>query len=69
MENGKHWEYKTVKFPASGGFLSGKVDERSINIRLNELGEQGWELVTTSTTNMVYGCSRDIMCIFKREKR
>ena len=64
-----NWEYKTVKTPARGGFLGGKFDEKILDARLNELGEQRWELVAGFATHQGYGQSRDIVAIFKREKR
>ena len=63
------WEYRTVKTPASGGFLGGKFDNTAFVMRLNELGEEGWELVAATSTNQGYGQSRDLVAIFKREKR
>ena len=62
------WEYKTEKFPASGGFMGGKFDESALGARLNEAGERGWELVTAFVTHQGYGQSREICAILKREK-
>jgi Domain of unknown function (DUF4177) len=62
------WEYKTIKVPARGGFLGGKFNELNLDARLNELGEQRWELVAAFSTHKGYGQSRDIVAIFKREK-
>ena len=67
MENVK-FEYKTIKLSASHGFQGGKVDTEELNGRLNELGEMGWELVISLSTNMGFGESRDIIAIFKRIK-
>jgi hypothetical protein len=64
-----HWEYKTVVFPASGGFLGGRVDAALLNARMNELGEQRWELVSALSTNQGYGWSRNIVAMFKRPKQ
>ncbi len=64
-----NWEYRTVKVPATGGFLGGKFDQETLEARLNELGEQRWEIVTAFSTSQSYGQSRDIVAIFKREKR
>jgi hypothetical protein len=64
-----NWEYKTVKTPATGGFLGGKFDEVALEARLNELGGQRWELVAAFATHQGYGQSRDIVAIFKRERR
>ena len=69
MANVIHWEYRTVKFPASGGFLGGRIDTAAFNARLNELGEQGWELMSALATNQGYGWSREILAILKRERR
>jgi hypothetical protein len=68
-ENTMHWEYKTVKTPATGGILGGKFHESVLDTKLNELGGQGWELVTAFATHRGHGQSRDIVAIFKREKR
>jgi hypothetical protein len=64
-----NWEYKTVKAPATGGLLGGKFDKVALETRLNEFGGQGWELVAAFATHMGYGQSRDVIAIFKREKR
>ncbi len=63
------WEYRTMKVPATGGFLGGKFNEEILDARLNELGEQRWELVAAFSTHQGYGQSRDVVAIFKREKR
>lgn len=67
MESKSQWEYKTLKVSASHGFLGGKTDPREINEELNNLGAQGWELVTSFVTHMGYGSSRDVILIFKRK--
>jgi hypothetical protein len=69
MEKAGLWDYRTLKFPARGGFLGGNVDESVLNTRMNELGEQGWELVTAFATHQGYGSSRDIVAIFKRQRK
>jgi len=69
MINASKWEYKTVKFPASGGFMGGKINESALNDRLNEIGEQGYELTNSFVTHQGYGSSRDVVLIFKRERR
>ncbi len=63
------WEYRTVKASATGGFLGGKFNQEALEARLNELGEQQWEVVAAFVTHQGYGQSRDIVAIFKREKR
>ena len=64
-----NWEYKTVKTSARGGFLGGKFNESILDAKLNELGDQRWELVAAFATHQGYGQSRDVVTIFKREKR
>ena len=60
------WEYKTFKFAAKGLFLGGKVDEREIDVVLNELGADGWELACSFDTNQDGGSTKDIVILFKR---
>jgi hypothetical protein len=59
------WEYRTVKL-ATSGFLGGKFDEKQLDAYMNQLGSQGWELVTGFDTNKSYGETRDVVVIFKR---
>ena len=60
------WEYRTVMFEASGWFLGGKLDGGQFNERLNQLGEEGWELVTAFDTNSAQGATRDVVAVLKR---
>ncbi len=62
------WEYRTIKLPAKG-FLGGKFDEATLNESMNQLGSEGWELITGFDTNKSYGETRDIVIIFKRPKK
>jgi hypothetical protein len=62
------WEYKTIKL-GTHGFMGGIFDERQLEDMMNSLGEAGWELVTGFDTNQAYGQTRDVVVIFKREKR
>ncbi|MCE5222747.1 DUF4177 domain-containing protein [bacterium] len=50
----KKWEYRTV-------ILEIKKTELELNCYLNELGKEGWELIT------VYGMMRYRVYYFKRE--
>jgi len=61
------WEYKTLKIKAST-FVGPKLDERQLDSELNNLGEQGWELVSTMDTNKHNGITDHIVCVFKRTK-
>jgi hypothetical protein len=60
-----NWEYKTIKLAAKG-FAGGKFDENQLDLYMNQLGSQGWELVTGFDTNKGYGETRDVVVIFKR---
>lgn len=53
-------------FEATGWFLGGKLDGQRFNDRLNELGEEGWELVTVFDTNFTQGGTRDVVAVLKR---
>ena len=59
------WEYKTIKIE-SKGFSGGLFDQDTFERMMNELGQQGWELVNVFDTNQAYGASRYIIGIFKR---
>jgi hypothetical protein len=59
------WEYMTLMMNA-GGFLGGTLDGDALTERLNELGAQGWELVSTFDTNMEQGRTRQVVAILKR---
>ncbi len=62
------WEYKTIKTEAKG-LLGGVVDISGFDVLLNQLGSQGWDLVSVFDTNMaVNGASREIVAVLKREK-
>ncbi len=61
------WEYKTIKL-ATTGFAGGKLDETKLEHFMNELGSQGWELVSAFDTNQGRGETRDVVVIFKRPR-
>ncbi len=61
------WEYKTIKQPA-GGFTGGKFDGQEWDQKLNDLGQQGWELVTVFGTHRCHGQTRDVVAMFKRQR-
>ncbi len=61
------FEYKTL-FTDAKGFLGGKVDEEAFQRELNDLGAQGWELVSTVSANQSYGSTRWLISVFKRRK-
>ncbi len=57
------WDYKTLKQPAKG-FLGGKIEEAQLEMSMNALGSDGWELVTSFVTADV---TKDAILLFKRE--
>ena len=60
------WEYKVIKIDTKGFFLGGEFDQNSFEQILNELGEQGWELVSAFDTNVEGGKSRHVVAMLKR---
>ena len=61
------YEYKVVLYDTKG-FLGGKVEANQIANQLNILGNDGWELVSCTSTTQEYGSTKSIVCIFKRMK-
>ena len=59
------FEYKTL-FTDAKGVFGGKVDEHTFQNDLNELGHEGWELVSTVATDQAYGSTRWVISILKR---
>ena len=62
------WEYKTIQIVATRAFNPGFIDLESFQNELNNLGAEGWELVSCFDTNMHEGASRFAYAIFKRRK-
>lgn len=62
-----NWEYKTVNIKNKPSWSGGKFDESEINKTINELGVDGWELVSAVSANETLGDSRSIIVFFKRE--
>lgn len=60
------WEYKVVDFQ-SGGFMGGLLNTAEIEAKLNELGKDGWELVSSYSTNAGYGATRKLVYTLKKE--
>jgi len=64
----KMYEYKVLEISATGGFLSGGglVNFQAVTDRLNELGREGWEAISSTDINRNYGDTRNVMIIMKR---
>ena len=55
------WEYKTISVKRS--FLSGGINAKELELDLNALGREGWELVCLNQNNM-----HGIVAVLKRSK-
>lgn len=47
------WEYTTLKLAAKDCFLAGSLDQSLFDSRRNQLGKDGWELVSVFDTSVV----------------
>lgn len=61
------WEYQTVQLNVEG-FFRPHVDEDSVDHQLDQLGAQGWELVTAFDLNRGHGRSVEIVAMLKRPR-
>jgi len=61
------WEYYTYKVKTSG-FWGSKLDTGNLDNALNEIGRQGWELVSAVGLNATYGITKEVVMIFKRQR-
>ncbi|GAB3917009.1 DUF4177 domain-containing protein [Larkinella terrae] len=62
----RRFEYRALEVP-TGGFWGGKVESQEIVLKLNELGEEGWEISTSFSTNLYEGKTHSVILILKRE--
>ena len=61
------WEYTTVKVELKG-FAGGILDINKFNAELNNLGNDGWELISCFATTGGQGYGREAIAVFKRKK-
>lgn len=61
------WEYKTLKCKTAG-VLGGILDTEEFDSKLNELGRNGWELVSVFDTNLGHGRSREVIAVLKKQR-
>lgn len=61
------WEYKSIKIETRG-FIGGILDTNDFTYELNNLGEEGWELVSCFATSKGEGTTREVIAVFKRKK-
>lgn len=67
------WEYKIIELPLKGGELHISLDLEKSPSFLNQLGEEGWEIVTVisptgTTLTFGGGVTKRVYCIAKRRK-
>ena len=60
------FEYKFLEAPAKG-FWSGKIDLQELTNILNAHGREGWEVVSTTDTNMHQGGTQAVIILLKRK--
>ncbi len=65
--NMEKFEYKVVTYDPSG-FFGGNVKSNQIENQLNMLGDDGWEMVSCTSSNQSYGSTKSLVCIFNRRK-
>lgn len=61
------FEYRVVTYDPNG-FFGGNVQVNQIENQLNLLGNDGWEMVSCTSSNQSYGSTKSLVCIFKRKK-
>ncbi len=61
------FEYKVIAYDTTG-FFGGNVNTGELESRLDQLGNDGWEMVSSASTNQSYGSSKSLVFIFKRKK-
>ncbi|AQG78141.1 DUF4177 domain-containing protein [Spirosoma montaniterrae] len=62
----KRFEYRIIDITAKG-WLGGKVDAQDLTDKLNEMGREGWEVVSVVDTEVYGGGSRGLLVTLKRE--
>ena len=60
------WEYCVDTVSDSGVLITGNVNTPGLANRLNQFGEQGWELVSSYTTTYANGGTHLLVFIYKR---
>ena len=60
------WQYKSVRVETHG-MAGGILEVEEFDRLLNQLGQQGWELVAVFDTNYNQGGTRFVLATFKRQ--
>jgi hypothetical protein len=66
-----NWEYKVLQTKAKAkSFLNSSPNLKDFETQLNELGRQGWELVTCQLPNSLTAALNEsnVVAVFKRRK-
>lgn len=59
------WQYRVIKI-GIGGFLGTQTTMEKLEAVLDQLGQDGWELVNVEDTSVQRGVSDDLLLFFKR---
>jgi hypothetical protein len=59
------WDYMTIELSTMGWVFAGQLDCKVLTEKLNELGEQGWELNTVLPLTSAGGTT-EVVAILKR---
>ena len=59
------WEYKTIKLTLEGVFRK-QINPEDFDTSLNQMGREGWELVTILGSAIGFGETNEVVAIFKR---
>jgi hypothetical protein len=62
----KKFEYRILDV-AAGGFWGGKIDAQELTNKLNELGREGWEVISATDTDIYGGGTKGLIIVLKRE--
>ncbi len=62
------WEYRTLKLDTTKYVFGSDLDATKLDQYMNQLGEEGWELVTAFDTNVGSGQTKDVVAVFKRQR-
>lgn len=62
----EQWEYKTLDYKERA-FLTGMIKIDNLEAQLNDLGRQGWELVSSAPLEY-FKSTRSLTLIFKRKR-
>ncbi|WP_447640740.1 MULTISPECIES: DUF4177 domain-containing protein [Chitinophagaceae] len=63
----KKFEYKTVKIREDAKIFHSEYDLKEMERMLNQLGSEGWELVSNIVQTDIMGSATGAVLVFKRE--